>query len=379
MDTTYSWHPGVVRVTPTWAIPVPLLPDEIFSSWIVRASLAHGCAPLVFTGEVWPGWRLWTCDLDRQLSVERLQRISSMSGIASSSFSRATLVPIAAKVSAQELPEKGLWPWITALGARNRKRRGGMQYCPACLNADNQPHFRIQWRFSWHTTCAIHKFQLFDRCPSCGCPLEPHRALPEHGSIAVCPSCGVDLRCHAQSIAQPDALKFQLLADEAVLQGTGLLGEQQFPVAVWMEVAHFYAVMLRRFIRSPSPAVASFLKNAGLKITSECRLDSLALELLSIEERIILLGDVGRLMTMPLMQIAELMELTGISRQGACPKDCRIPSLIRENMEKLKDAARIEPRGKKSGVITDAWQPRSRQEVNRMMAVLRRRMAMKRP
>lgn len=378
MDTTYSWHPGTVRVTPTWAIPVPLLPDEILSSWIVRASLAHGCAPLVFTGEVWPGWRVWTTDVDRQPSLERLQRISTMGGIPLAAFLKATLAPIATKITARDLPEKALWPWITAVGARNRKRRGGMQYCPACLNGDKEPNFRIQWRFSWHTSCSIHQYQLLDRCPSCRSPLEPHRALPEYGSISVCPTCREDLRCHGQPIADADALQFQLAADQAVLQRIGLVGERQFPVSLWMEVAHFYAATLKRFIRSPSPAVASFLKSAGLKMSADYRSDPLALELLSVAERACLFGDVGRLMTMPLRQIAELMELTDISRQGACPKDCRIPQVIRESMEQLRDAARIKRRAQKSDSSTLAKQPRSRQEVDRMMAGLRRRMAMRR-
>lgn len=378
MDTTYTWHPGTVRVTPTWAIPVPLLPDEILSSWIVRASLAHGCAPLVFTGEVWPGWRVWTTDVDRQPSLERLQRISTMSGIPLAAFLKATLAPIATKITARDLPERALWPWITAVGARNRKRRGGMQYCPACLNGDKQPNFRIQWRFSWHTSCSIHQYQLLDRCPSCRSPLEPHRALPEYGPISICPTCREDLRRHGQPIADAEALQFQLAADQAVQQRTGLVGERQLPVSLWMEVAHFYAATLRRFIRSPSPAVASFLKSAGLKTSADYRSDPLALELLSVVERTCLFGDVGRLMTMPLRQIAELMELTGISRQGACPKDCRIPQVIRESMEQLKDAARTKRRAQKPGSSTLTSQPRSRQEVDRMMAGLRRRMAMRR-
>lgn len=34
----------------TWALSVPLLPEESLSSWLVRAALRQGCDPLSLTG-----------------------------------------------------------------------------------------------------------------------------------------------------------------------------------------------------------------------------------------------------------------------------------------------------------------------------------------
>lgn len=41
MAAAYTWHPGSDGVNPRWAVPVQLLPDEIVSSWLVRAALAQ--------------------------------------------------------------------------------------------------------------------------------------------------------------------------------------------------------------------------------------------------------------------------------------------------------------------------------------------------
>lgn len=146
MDATYSWHPGTGRVVANWAIPVPLLPDELLSSWLVRAALAQGCDPLVLSGELWSKWRIWTRDADRGLNQERLLVLAKASGVNSAAFKAASVRCIVPAITTEPLDELAIWPWVLALGSRNRKRHGGLQYCPLCLREDTKPYYRLQWR-----------------------------------------------------------------------------------------------------------------------------------------------------------------------------------------------------------------------------------------
>lgn len=157
MGTAHKRHPGTVRVAAAgWVIPVELLPDELFSSWLVRTALANGCDPLTFTGVVWPKWRVWTGDVDRHPPAERLAVLSKMSNIPVEALSESTLSPTALRILS-EIPGKEIaWPWVLAIGARNRRRSGGLQYCAMCLTEDPKPYFRIPWRFAWHTGCEKH-------------------------------------------------------------------------------------------------------------------------------------------------------------------------------------------------------------------------------
>ncbi|MGL6052732.1 MAG: TniQ family protein, partial [Aeromonas salmonicida] len=101
-----------------WAVPVSLLPDELFSSWLTRAALAQGCDPLVLTGELWPRWRVWASDPDRGLSEERLSTLAGSSGIDVLKFEMATLRPIASAITSVSLDHLPIWPWVLALGSR---------------------------------------------------------------------------------------------------------------------------------------------------------------------------------------------------------------------------------------------------------------------
>jgi len=91
MAAAYTWHPGTGVERPRWVRSVPMLPDEIISSWLVRAALAQGCDPMVLTGEIWPKWRIWTRDVDRFLDETPLTRLVASSGIPLSFFVRRPL------------------------------------------------------------------------------------------------------------------------------------------------------------------------------------------------------------------------------------------------------------------------------------------------
>lgn len=373
MAASYSWNPGIEGVTSPWAIFVPLLPDEIISSWLVRAALTQGCDPLVLTGEVWPKWRIWAQDADRFLVDERLKSLCAVSGIPMEEFRAATLYPIASLVFGGNPPEKASWPWILTLGARNTKRHGGMQYCSSCLTEDAKPYYRHQWRFAWHTCCEKHGVSLLDRCHACGAPIEPHRLLAEDQNIAVCATCKADLRNASSHPCPADALAFQGTVDHVVLHGQGSFQAQIIDAPEWFVLMNFFESLIRRANRSGAETLNGFLNRLGLQLPDGLPvLSGAGVDMLRTNERQKLLGLVYLLVGADKKQFEIALKDSGISLQSFCGKGETLPKLLLEITSSLQDKPRVRTRK----AVRKLVGPRSRQEVMRMMAKLQRKLEM---
>lgn len=218
-----------------WAIPVPLLPGELFSTWLARTALAQGCDPMDLTGSLWPRWRAWTVDLDRGLSPERLEVLALRSGVDAAQLEEATLRPVVTAINPERCSVKAMWPWVLSLGSRNRRRFGGLQYCPYCLAEDQIPYFRRSWRLVWHVGCVRHGNLLADHCGRCHAPAEPHRSRATDMTLCRCPSCGFDLRGSVTLAACAEVLAFQEAADEVLHSGYGVWEASLLPREVWFQ------------------------------------------------------------------------------------------------------------------------------------------------
>lgn len=225
----------------SWAVHVPLLPGELFSTWLSRAALVQGCDPMVLTGSLWPGWRAWTRDLDRGLSIERMDVLVAKSGLGHQQLEEATLRPIVQAIAPHLVNRRVAWPWILAQGSRNRRRFGGLQYCPRCLEDDALPYFRQQWRLAWHIGCDRHGCLLADHCGHCLAPVEPHRCRARDGVQTRCPSCGDDLRLNRTSPACIDVLAFQQTADAILREGSGSWVGVTLELPMWFVAARKHA------------------------------------------------------------------------------------------------------------------------------------------
>lgn len=220
-----------------WALRVDPLPGELFSTWLVRAALAQGCDPMHLTGWLWPGWRAWTVDLDRGLTAQRLAVLASRSGVPADRLDAAMLHPLLALIAPGVKRSQATWPWVLAQGSRNRRRQGGLQFCPSCLADDATPYFRRAWRLAWHVGCATHGTLLADHCGRCLSPAEPHRLRAGHRTLCRCPSCGHDLRHSVVATACSDALSFQRAADEVLLAGHGTWAAMRVDREHWFGLA----------------------------------------------------------------------------------------------------------------------------------------------
>lgn len=281
----------------SWAIPVPLQPDETLSSWLVRAALLQGCDPLALTGSIWPGWRVWTTDVDRGLAEDRVKVLSAKSGIEANRFIFAALRSDAKKIAGRMLSATEAWPWVLALGSRNRRRLGGQQYCPACLTEDKLPYFRRRWRFAWHVACVRHRTLLIDRCDACGAPTAFHRLLADDGNLAVCSRCRVDLCRVAHDPAPRDALAFQTLADAVLGSGAGEICQHRVATSEWFLAARFLVDTVRRTARHPASRLARSIRTLGSGMDTPIpAVTGLSLETLPVSERTSLLSASLRLM-----------------------------------------------------------------------------------
>lgn len=296
-----------------WALNVPLLPDESLSSWLVRAALRQGCDPLTLTGAIWPKWRIWTRDIDREIPDVRMNPLENASGISSSEFKKSALRYDCERVAGYTLPETRTWPWLLALGTRNRTHRGGQQFCPLCFMGDSAPYLRRHWRLAWHTGCRTHGVQLVDDCHACKAPIEPHRLVAEDVHLAQCGRCKYDFRetvCTALSLEE---LGFQKMADSVLKEEIAAVGGNSIAVAEWFSVAAFFLSVVRRASRCPESAFADALRSLGIPITASMMpLSGLAFELLPVCERKELLVAVKRLLSIDLEETVKIFIKAGV-------------------------------------------------------------------
>lgn len=369
MVAAYTWHPGTGRVVSTWPVPVALAPDELFSMWIVRAALAQGADPLVLVGHLWPRWRVWTIDLDRGINDERMSRLARESGIEARVLSAASLLPIASAIGLQSGATSAIWHWILALGSRNRKRHGGLQYCSLCLATDAQPYFRLQWRLAWHTCCAVHDVSLRDRCCHCQLPIEPNR-LSAFDLISTCSTCKRDLRHGVMLPAAKASLAFQERADRVVITGSGFYGTHQLQVKEWFHLARYFLMLLRCAARRQKSGLGKCL--AGLDPGS-CRLrppiTGLGFELLPTSERSSFLESVGALMQAGPEQLRSAVVADSLKDTALRQGWRSLPPYINDIVRQIPQLVRSRNAKKSSGPA-----PVSRQTVLYKWARLQRKM-----
>lgn len=373
MGSSHSWHQGTRVVSSRWSVVARLMPDEIISSWLVNTALIQGCDPMTLTLAVWPKWRIWTNDGDRIFNEDRLDPICALSGIKKVTLMSASLFPIAKQIYGKRPPEKGVWTWFLAPGARNTKRHSGIQYCPFCLKSDAKPYFRIQWRFAWHTGCKVHGHALLDRCHDCNAPVEYHRLLAEDKVITVCGTCKVDLRAASVRSCLPEALKFQLMADDVLINDVGLFQGSAMNVTPWFELANYFVSLIRVAQRCENEPLSEFLRLIGVQLPESIPMrPGNHLEILNTHDREGLLAAIFPLMSASKILFEEALQKSNITRQGLAGHRMVSPTWIRTTAASLPSTLR--EKSTRSTARLDG--PRSRYQVKRMMARLQRKLDM---
>lgn len=273
-------------MTLKWPVPVYPLPDEILSSWLVRAAFALGCEPMSLTSALWPSGRTWTMDIDRYLVEERMQALSDSSGLSPDEITRMTLRHhLDGKVF---LYGKGLalLPWLTTLGQKHLQHIMGVQFCPECFRSST-PYYRWQWRTAWFTRCSIHQCPLVASCPVCHTAVQYHRLSLGAPHIGVCVSCGYDFREIEVQPPNPDKMIFQTLATHICEKGVADWGSEQIPAIEWFALMRVMLHLIRKAARQRSSShLLHFFAATGIDLASfELLPEKFATELLLARER----------------------------------------------------------------------------------------------
>ncbi len=289
MGSSYTWHSGSPALGSRWTFNVPLYQDELLSSWLIRVSLKHACNPLSLTNEIWPDFRVWTLDLDRGISAQHLQKLSTVSGINEISIANTFLSNFVSEIYPNKSLSSGIWPWILSIGIRNRRYFSGVQTCSECLKEPN-PYFKIQSRFAWHTVCEKHETLLTQRCPHCNSLINPINLEYFDKNLSICSFCKESLfyqetyhnNCSVDSTL---ALQFQQTSDQALIKKEVYYGEHKLSVSEWFQLCRFLVN-----IQHKNSRFTVDLFSSGNKHTQT----GLALEMLSINDRFILFNNVQK-------------------------------------------------------------------------------------
>lgn len=365
MASTYSWHSRIDVVSPQWPNARSLLADELLSSWLIRNAFAHGCSPMTLTGSLWPGWRCWIVDVDRGITSERALPLAKMTGVGTSDICTATLHPIASAINPALDSKKGMWPWILALGARNRRHAGGLQCCPVCM-LEGTPYYRISWRLAWHTCCEKHLVRLIDRCPRCDSPLQPHNLQQIDSNCAHCDRCHAPLSTSSHELGfAPGALAFQCAGDDAIHGVNRDTGASCDP-DVWFQRARFIFGILRVSSTNDSKTFACFREafNLGHLVRPD---SGLSIELLSVRERMDFLSAVWKVLEMGEHQLIEVIQACSLPRHSVPVPAGNISPALQEAISKLPSGSARARAAKRTR------SPVSRQTVEKLWARLKRK------
>ncbi|AZE39162.1 hypothetical protein C4K06_6174 [Pseudomonas chlororaphis subsp. aureofaciens] len=313
MDASYTWHPASRGLNPRWPLTPQILPDELFSSWLVRTALVHACTPETLTDCAWPNSRIWCIDLDRGLGERRLAILERLTGLSVSDLVASTLVPVARALHPEAfLQTSNLWPWILVLGCRNHFHAGGLQCCPECMDG-SVPHYLVQARLAWHTCCPLHRSLLVDRCPRCFSALQPG-LLHVGDSLAQCHHCGERFSALSRRLCSNEALAFQGFADELYGKRTAF-GQAEVNFAEWMFIARVIISLLRSIVRHPTASSRLFCRLMSVDLAG-CSVSSLGLPLEYLEpaERCALIGPAWVIMQAGAERFIECARLASLPR-----------------------------------------------------------------
>jgi len=207
-----------------WPIHLKPYDDELLSSWLVRLSRAYGMEAGRFGASIWRHAAFWNRDIDKGIDDNVLQVLSDHTATPPARVLETTLSGYRG-FPARELYGNGLSAWILSIGLRGgRRHRPWLQYCPYCLQDDDDPYFRRHWRLVFVTVCPPHRCRLLDRCVACATPCNIHQVPRDAHAITCCYRCQFDARrawapTLANTADRHHVMQFQTLLVEALHRG----------------------------------------------------------------------------------------------------------------------------------------------------------------
>lgn len=306
----------------SWHFRTDLLPDESLSSWLIRAGLTHAIEPLSLGRIIWGDWRVWTRDIDRWLSTQRLEVLSQAIGIPRDKLYLVTLTPWVRQMSMQPLNPMQRWYWVSSISHRNRSRHFSFSFCPLCLAEDEIPYMRKSWRYSWVISCAKHKILLHEGCPHCDFSVHLSRHTLQQSNLRYCTSCHGDL----SAVTNPQPAEKSVYEPQIKMANALYSGQ---PVAQDFAVLKFLIQLVRKSLVLKRPAQKSPL-NEFINISPEKRnpLCSIPFTELSIADRYALLNAAFSLQNLEESDFINLLLQSGVTRSFFLKDTATLPETI---------------------------------------------------
>lgn len=211
-----------------WPVHPQPFDDELLSSWIIRLAHGNGFKAQTFThGYFESGKNFWAADVDRTIDLSKSKVLIEKTGQTEARIASLSLRRFEGTVF-ESLFKTGHVNWLMPVGIRARAfQRSGLMICPACLKESKEAYLKNHWRMAWSTVCIVHQRLLFDQCPKCNSPIQPHLVdrkyrtrITSQTSLANCAKCGLDLKAwEAFQVASDEAIKRQKLWEFASTHG----------------------------------------------------------------------------------------------------------------------------------------------------------------
>ncbi|QFT34857.1 TniQ family protein [Vibrio sp. THAF64] len=159
---------------------------ELLSSWMIRVAHFYGASPIKFWHYILQSHTVWNRDIDTHISESLRQKLRETIGYTNRAL--------------EILPSDK--HWVLPVGIYHRRRFAyGLQYCPLCLS--KKMIWPKLWRLGFFTVCPDHQSLLFDRCPQCSKPVEPHLDFKISLELWNCHQCGLSLTAAASTPDHP--------------------------------------------------------------------------------------------------------------------------------------------------------------------------------
>lgn len=242
------------------------LSGESLSSWRQRTAWANGYRLFPVTDG-----HLRRSDPDMGLNDRDLEWIAALHDTSKGCCLEMTLAGqtgrFVDRVASRSQPR---W-WLRCRYGETDRYHGSM-YCPKCLAEDEQPYFRLSWRYAFTTVCVRHGVLLADQCPRCGLPPWPSacavgdRISPHFTAFDQCPYCDTNLACTTHSqLVPPSLADFSTDSPEAI---STLFGAN--PVESLAAVRSICHLFIRVSSRRAIIASGSRWSEVARSVSTEC-------------------------------------------------------------------------------------------------------------
>lgn len=234
---------------PPWPSFVKPLPDEVFTSWLLRMSRSHLVRYYTFCSSYFDGIEFWNRDLDKALPEEIKAMIIKKTILKASDIQEMLLSSYHSKIFVNDLGKRN--PWFTPFSVYNykyaAKHQTTLSVCTSCLKNDNAvPYYRKQWRLSIQTICTTCKTEMIDACPECGSQI--NHLISEKGRksqtpifpITYCWKCLYDLQKSETRKPSLHLLDMQGYLNQVIESGHDIAHSLQY--------SHLYFITLHKVI-----------------------------------------------------------------------------------------------------------------------------------